>query len=183
MNKEGPTYDDTLGDNVETREEVELVTQQFQSNTLDGTQAPIKFQGKKIKIGSEVTDADRQREQYLKEVQERAEHVDLVRNWENDNRQQTTQQQPLNNGFEDRPKFINSKGEKKNNGLMMMGDSTNQAVCFQENAKTEEQEEKRQFMNSKGKANQLMMAPEDANEVTVTRGQAVKAKVSIATWD
>merc|ERR1712019_1606 len=61
MVKEGPTYDDTLGDNVEAKEDLDP-----QSKA-----GALKFSGK-IKIGTEMTEADKQRERYLKEVQERA---------------------------------------------------------------------------------------------------------------
>merc|ERR1712019_333400 len=148
MVKEGPTYDDTLGDNVEKQAD------------LDGSNAaPVKFSGK-IKIGFEMTEADKQREQYLKEVQERAVVTEQEREREKEERK-------LNNTF-DKPRFTNSKaGGMRNNGLMMQGDSNGHV----------EQEEKRTFTNSK-KANAVIEPVLDPNVPTASKDKAVEVKVT-----
>jgi len=149
MAKEGPVYDEALGENVEEKTAVQ---------NEEVAMAPIKFQGK-IKIGSEVSEADRQRERFLKECQERAKNEDMEKERVKESR------------------FTNSKGGFKNNGLMMMaGDqnSVGQGNAFNE--------EKKSFTNTK--KIRVIQEPElDPTIPTVTKQNAVEAKVSVATWD
>jgi len=151
MVKEGPTYDDTLGDNVEAKEDLD-----------PQSKAPLKFSGK-IKIGVEMTEADKQRERYLKEVQERAEITEQEKAQEREERK--------NNTF-DKPRFTNSKtGGFRNNGLMMQ-DSNGHT----------EHEEKRVFTNSK-KANAVIEPVLDPNVPTATKTKGAEIKVTMKTWD
>merc|ERR1712151_259281 len=83
MVKEGPTYDDTLGDDVEAKEDLDP-----QSKA-----GALKFSGK-IKIGVEMTEADKQREKYLKEVQERAEVTEQEKAQEKEERKNNTFDKP-----------------------------------------------------------------------------------------
>lgn len=152
MQKEGPTYDDTLGDNVEAKEDLDPTSK-----------SSIKFSGK-IKIGTEMTEADKQREKYLKEVQERAEIQEIQKAQEKEERQNSTA---------DKPRFINSKNAGlRNNGLQMMGDSNGNV----------EQEEKRTFTNTK-KVNKIVEPEQDPNVPTASKSKGAETKVTLKTWE
>merc|ERR1711879_104510 len=151
MVREGPTYDDTLGENVEAKEDVNG------SNT-----APVQFKiGGKLKINSEASEADRQREAYLKEVQERAQLEEVKRAEQKESR------------AEDKPRFTNSKASGVNSGLFMSNDTKpknnglmmNGAANHQQNK--ENKEEKPRFTNSK-KVNTFVEPALDPNVPTVT---------------
>jgi len=162
MVKEGPTYDDTLGDNVEREED------------LDPQSKPLAFSGK-IKIGTEMTDADKQREKYLKEVQERAEFTEQQKEQQKEERQNNLSLGSGIGSTDDRPRFINSKaGGFKNNGLMMTGDSNG----YTNNS----QEEKRTFTNSK-KVNAFIEPQLDPNVPTATKAKGAETKVTLSTWE
>jgi len=148
MTKEGPVYDEGLGENVEERMAVQ---------NEDLPAAPLKFQGK-IKIGSEVSEADLQREKFLKECQERAKNDDIEKERVKESR------------------FTNSKGGFKNNGLMMTGDQSCAGVTNAFN------EERKTFTNTK-KPKLIVEPVLDPTIPTVTKQNAVEAKVSVATWD
>jgi len=152
MVKEGPTYDEDLGDDVEQKQDLEPT-----ANT-----AAIKFSGK-IKMDTQMTEADIQREKYLKEVQERAQNVELQKAQEKEEREA--------NMTSEKPRFTNSKGGMRNNGLMM-----------KENMDLGHKEEKRTFTNSKKVAAPL--EPElDPNVPTASKNKACETKVTLSTWD
>jgi len=148
MTKEGPVYDEALGENVEEKNAV-------QNENI--TTAPLKFSGK-IKIGTEVSEADKQRERFLKECQERAKNDDIEKERVKETR------------------FTNSKGGFKNNGLMMTGDQNGVGMIHTSN------EEKKSFTNTK-KIKLIQEPALDPTIPTVTKQHAVEAKVSVATWD
>lgn len=140
MTPNGPTYDPTLGEDATNETEAGV----------------LQFKGK-VKIGSDKTEADVQREKYLQEVRERAEN-DTLR----------AEQEKL--AKEERPKlFTNSKGIK-NNGLRMDGGNK------------ENTEEKRTFTNSK-KAKAMPEVELDPKIPTVTKDQKITAQVTAKGWD
>lgn len=158
MQSSGPVYDPTLGMEEETAKDV------------NQQEEPFKFKGK-IKIGSEVTDADLQREKFLQECKERAEQDALDKE-----RLINLKEEMQNGGFaENKPsRFTNSKGGLKNNGLFKANEGQNGEL---------DKEEKRTFTNSKKVKKENVEPVLDPNVPTVTKDQAIVAKVNLSTWD
>jgi len=143
MTPSGPTYDPTLGEDATNENEAGV----------------LQFKGK-VKIGSDKTEADVQREKYLQEVRERAENDTL----------RAEQAKLAKQEERERPQlFTNSKGIK-NNGLRMDGGNK------------ENTEEKRTFTNSK-KAKAMPEVELDPKVPTVTKDQKITAQVTAKGWD
>jgi len=158
MQSSGPVYDPTLGMEEETVKNV------------NDSEEPFKFKGK-IKIGSEVTDADLQREKFLQECRERADQEAL------DRERLKEEKQNVGLGFaENKPsRFTNSKGGLKNNGLFKANEGQNGELL--------DKEEKRTFTNSKKVKKENVEPVLDPNVPTVTKDQAIVTKVNLSTWD
>jgi len=140
----GPTYDATLGDE--------------ETNADQGDQ-PIQFKGK-VKIGTDKTEADIQREKYLEECQQRAEE-EAIRAAEEKERRDA------------QPRFTNSKGTK-NAGLFMSGPPQQQS----------QEEGKRQFTNSSKPKKQVDMGPTlDPSIPTVDKNKGVQVAVTTKGWE
>lgn len=155
MTPSGPTYDATLGDDGT-------------NETNLAEQGVISFKGK-VKIGSDKTEADIQRERLIAEANARADDETLRKEQHKVNREEEQKQS----------RFTNSKGNKNAGLFMQDGGNTMNA----QNGVTTT-EEKRQFTNSK-KPKQLIPEPQlDPNVATVTNAQPIVAKnITVKGWD
>jgi hypothetical protein len=149
--RSGPVYDATLGDD----------------STNESEATVVGFKGK-VKIGSEVTEADIQREKYLQEVTERAAQEEHDRALKGQMKEEQSQRGAL---------FTNSKGTK-NNGLFMSDTPQNN---WSRNGNTEE-EQKPRFTNSK-KVNNFQEPQLDPNVPTVSKNKTIVTQVSVKGWD
>jgi len=145
----GPVYDANLED--------DNLAAQNQAG-----EEPVKFKGK-ISLLGEETEADKQRAQYMREIQERQK--------QESEKPKTVWQ---TSEVKEESRFFNSKGGSKLNGFMRQDNNSNGL---------EDSAGKRQFTNSK-KVNAGFKAPElDPSIPTVTNKEAVTAKVTLKGWD
>jgi len=175
-----PTYDPTLND----------------EHIPEATEAK-KFSGK-VKVGYEISEAEKQRLKYMQEMENRAKEMESKTN---------TNDQNASDHVEAR-KFVNSKGAK-NNGLFMTSEQQEKKAHVEENKQEEtepKEEKKRLFTNSKGtknKNNGLMMQQngtpskqKDCEDLNNLKTEKIKSKVAnneitviakgnvkLSTWD
>jgi len=158
----GPVYDETLGDE-ETNANVE-------PDQVEGGDAPIKFQGK-VKIGTDKTDADVQRERYLAECRARAEQEDQEKALAKEQQSEA-------------PRFTNSKGTK-NAGLFRTEDDNKPEEWYNPHVATNGG--KRTFTNSnnvnKPKKDVIMGPTLDPNVPIVDNKAGIQVQVTTKGWD
>lgn len=158
---QGAMYDENLGEDVAKI-----------STMVDEGVAPLKFSGK-VKIGSDQTEADIQREKYLAECRARAED-------ESEREQQVKEMRDA------APKFT-SKAGGRNAGLFMSNDgeeNVNQNQFQNQNQNAAPQEDgKRMFTNSK-KVNKESLAGPALDPTIPTVGKSgIRVAVTTKGWD
>jgi len=155
----GAQYDENLGD--------EGTTEKIGAMVDEGV-APIKFKGK-VKVGSDQTDADIQREKYLAECRERAEMQD-------------ERELEIKEIKEAAPKFT-SKAGGRNAGLFMSGDGGNAPMEPVPQQQQPQEGAKRMFTNSKKVVNQGLTGPQLDPTIPTVGKDGIRVAVSAKGWD